>query len=291
MYVDSTLKALAAGTMIADADPVTPGSQAAIIGTNAFASVNAAIAAAPTNATVLVSGGTYNEAVVIDHQIKLTVQPGLAQIQALQPGAVTFTSLSDTVTTATVVLENATLTIGAGTTETLQSSILGTGGLDKVGAGTLVLGGPAAYSGATIVGAGTLIVGVSTTLSGNSTNLTVNAGAVLELNGSSVNLTSLTGTGTIENDGSVDSTITMNSPAPNVNLDVLLRDSSSFRARQPRPHTQNGSGTLTLTQTADSFTGPITINSGTLAVVGGGQTLTSQITGAGGFEKIGTGVS
>ena len=48
-YADTAWTGLANGSVINDADPVTPGNQTHTIGTNAFASVNAAITAVPVD--------------------------------------------------------------------------------------------------------------------------------------------------------------------------------------------------------------------------------------------------
>jgi outer membrane autotransporter protein len=75
-----------------------------------------------------------------------------------------------------MTLGAATLTAGNDTTSTTFSGVIsGSGGLTKIGSGTLMLSGISSYSGATAVNAGTLIVNGSIA----SSAVTVNSGATL----------------------------------------------------------------------------------------------------------------
>ena len=85
-----------------------------------------------------------------------------------------------------VTLGVATLTTGNdNTSTTFSGAISGTGGLTKIGTGTLILTGNSSYSGATTVNAGTLSVNGSIT----SSALTVNAGGTIGGNGTIGNTT------------------------------------------------------------------------------------------------------
>jgi autotransporter-associated beta strand protein len=88
----------------------------------------------------------------------------------------------------------ATFDIG-GNTVTLANAIgnNGPGGLTKSGSGTLILRGPAAYSGGTTINAGRLSAGSGSTLSGN---LAVAASAQFENSGGNVHLANLSNGGT-----------------------------------------------------------------------------------------------
>src|SRR5207302_1836507 len=81
---------LANGAAIADADPVAAGPQGATIGTNAFASVNAGIAALPSFGTLVVNGsytgggsGVYHEDVKINKSIVVLLQAGPVTLDSL----------------------------------------------------------------------------------------------------------------------------------------------------------------------------------------------------------------
>jgi autotransporter-associated beta strand protein len=96
----------------------------------------------------------------------------------------------------------ATLTVGNDNTSTTFSGILenGTGVLQrtKTGTGTLTLTGNNTYTGATNVAAGILQAGSATAFSANSAYTVT---SVLDLNGFSNTIGSLSGTGTVTNDG------------------------------------------------------------------------------------------
>jgi autotransporter-associated beta strand protein len=80
-----------------------------------------------------------------------------------------------------------------GNTVTLASAITGTGGLTKLGLGTLILGGANSYSGGTIVSGG-LLQGTTSSLQGNIAN---NATVVFNQSGSGTYAGSISGTGSV----------------------------------------------------------------------------------------------
>ena len=83
-------------------------------------------------------------------------------------------------------------------------NLVGAGGITKTGAGTVILHGVNTYSGTTSVVAGLLKIGSSSSL-GAGTQLQVNAGATLDLNGNNLTVVSLTdavgGSGLVTNSG------------------------------------------------------------------------------------------
>ncbi|HEY4146948.1 autotransporter-associated beta strand repeat-containing protein [Pinirhizobacter sp.] len=90
----------------------------------------------------------------------------------------------------------------AGTTLTVDGTVVGSGSLVKDGAGTLVLTGTNTYTGGNTVNAGTLRAGSSQAFGGLATGagagqLTVNAGATADLNGFAVWVTGLNGAGNL----------------------------------------------------------------------------------------------
>ncbi len=174
VYADTHWVGLANNTPITDADPLLAGNQPAIIGTNAFATVDAAIAAEPAGGVVIVNGdngssmfGNFTETVNVSKQLELY----------LQEGPVEFGSLAGNVAAANVVLNGVTLGVGSNTTSTEYDGIIsGTGGLTMAGSGTFTLTAANTYTGATAVNAGGLLV--SGTLSSASA-VSVAGGATL----------------------------------------------------------------------------------------------------------------
>ena len=99
---------------------------------------------------------------------------------------------------------NRTVTLNAGggaldtdgNNATLSGAISGTGGLTKIGLGTLTLSGAGTYSGPTAVNAGTLQAGATSAFSPNSA-YTVSSGAILDLNSFNQAIGSLAGAGNV----------------------------------------------------------------------------------------------
>jgi fibronectin-binding autotransporter adhesin len=164
VYVSSAFAGRTAGDFIADADNVTAGSQPAIFGTSAFATIDAAIAATTmTSGTIVVSAGTYAES------------PNLAGSQTLVLAGDVVVNSIDSAAGSTIDLGTHNLTTGvpAGN-NTLAGLVTGTGSLTKVGSDTLTILGNDNYTGGTTVSAGALIVNGS--LSPSSTVSIVGSG-------------------------------------------------------------------------------------------------------------------
>jgi outer membrane autotransporter protein len=108
----------------------------------------------------------------------------------------TIASLSSASALASITLGSATLSVNQSTNTTYAGGISGTGGLTKLGVGTLLLSGTDTYSGATTVGAGTLQLSGGSAI-GDLSNVTMAnvASAKLNLNGSSETIGSLAGGG------------------------------------------------------------------------------------------------
>jgi autotransporter-associated beta strand protein len=239
-YADTHWVGLANGTVITDADPVLPGNQTAIIGTNAFATVTAAIGAAPTGGVVVVNGndgtgtGNFGEAVNVNKQVTLY----------LQEGAVTFGSLAGNIAGATITLAGVSLSAGGNNTSTeYDGTITGTTGLTKAGNGTLILTGTNTYSGPTTISGGTLQIGAGATIGSITGNVTNNG--TLAFNRSDAAFTfagTISGTGALLNNGSA-------------TLTGAISGGQSV--------TQQSAGTLTLTA-LNTFTGGAIVSTGTL---------------------------
>ncbi|WP_430391400.1 autotransporter-associated beta strand repeat-containing protein [Dyella sp. 20L07] len=81
-------------------------------------------------------------------------------------------------TTDTIIRVGDGTSAGAGYTATINSVIAGSGGLDKVDLGTLILAGANTYSGGTTVAGGTLQVSADNNLGASGTSLTLNGGTL-----------------------------------------------------------------------------------------------------------------
>ena len=188
---------------------------------------------------------------------------------------------------------------------TLSGTIAGTGGLTKIGTGTLILTGANTYSGGTTVNAGTLQLGAGGSLLSTGA-LTVNSGGAFDLNGNSQTVGAFSGTGgsvTNSNNGTA-ATFTAGDSNPSTYAGTI--DGNLFL-------TKIGTGTLALTGT-NTYSGTTTINGGELQIGAGGTagslgsgdvvlvnntrvtfdrsdtvTVANVISGAGAVRLIGTG--
>jgi len=172
-------------------------------------------------------------------------------------------------------------------------SAAGSGGLTKVGSGTLTLGSANAYTGATVVNAGELRAGVGTSAFGNQSAVTLanTTGAVLNLANFSQTVGSLAGGGA--SGGNVvlgTGTLTLGGNNTNTSYSGTISGSGGL--------VKVGTGTQTLNGT-QSYTGATAVNAGTLLVNGtlgnggitvGGGVLGGDIT-AGGTTTISSGGS
>ena len=154
-----------------------------------------------------------------------------------------------------ITLGSATLTVGGDNSSpaTFSGSINGSGGLTKIGSGTLTLSGTNGYTGATTLSAGTLSVSTLANL-GSATNPLVFDGGSLQVAGAA-----------LTNFGS--HPVTFND-SKSVIFDIAA--SNTFTVSQPLNQgsgglTKLGLGTLVLTVT-NPFSGQLTVQNGTLSV-------------------------
>ncbi|MCS6850436.1 MAG: autotransporter-associated beta strand repeat-containing protein, partial [Gemmataceae bacterium] len=145
-----------------------------------------------------------------------------------------------------------TLTTGANHSSTTFSGVIsGSGGLTKIGTGTLTLSGANTYTGTTSINAGTLRNGAANVID-DASPVTINAGAVYDLANFNESIASLAGSGAV----------TLGSGT----LTTGLNGSSTIYAGVISGSgglTKTGTGTFVLTG-ANTYTGATTINQGVL---------------------------
>ncbi|MEX2360504.1 MAG: autotransporter-associated beta strand repeat-containing protein, partial [Gammaproteobacteria bacterium] len=166
-------------------------------------------------------------------------------------GTIGNTSGSGTIATGGItLLDDSTFDV-SGTGLTVSAAISGGFGVTKNGVGTLTLTGLNAYTGATTITAGTLAANSTDALGdGSGTNTLVFDGGTLQAIGA---ITSpLTRTVTLNSTGVIDT----NGNA--VSIAGLISGVGGL--------TKDGLGTLTLSGTANTFGGAVTISAGTLSV-------------------------
>jgi autotransporter-associated beta strand protein len=171
------------------------------------------------------------------------------------------------------VTDNAVLAFDRSDSVTFGGAISGTGDVVNLGTGTLTLTGTNTYSGGTTISAGTLQAGSAASFSPNSA-FTVNS--ILDLNGFNNTIGSLSGNGTVLNNGATTATLTAGNDNTNTTFGGVLKDGTSVLQL-----TKSGTGTFTLTG-ANSYTGTTTVNSGSL-IVDGSIASAQTLVNAGGF--------
>jgi outer membrane autotransporter protein len=159
------------------------------------------------------------------------------------------------------VIDNAVLAFDRSDAVTFGGAISGTGSVTQIGSGTTILSGTNTYSGGTTVSAGTLQAGSATGFSPNS-EFTVNS--ILDLHGFNSTVGSLSGTGTVLNNGATAAALTAGNDNANSTFSGILQNGTSALAL-----TKSGTGTLVLTG-ANTYTGGTTIDAGTLRLGNGG---------------------
>jgi len=151
----------------------------------------------------------------------------------------------------------------SGTSSTLSGVISGVGALTKDGPGTLTFAGTSTYSGDTNVNGGTLRAGSSSAFSANSAFI---VNSILDLNSNSNTVASLTGNGTVTNNGANPATLTVGGNNTSTTFSGILIDGSSSLGI-----TKTGIGSFILTG-GNSYTGGTTITGGVLQIGNGGTT-------------------
>lgn len=165
---------------------------------------------------------------------------------------------SGTLTSASVsVASGALLRFNHSDASNFNSAVSGLGAFEKIGAGSLTVGGPLSHTGTTTIGAGSLVTGAAQVLSALS-NTTVNSGATLDLNGHSQTLGSLAGSGTVQTGADAQTVLSVGNATSTI-FSGNIAGSGNL--------TKNGTGTLTLSG-ANTYTGETRISLGGLTLSG-----------------------
>jgi fibronectin-binding autotransporter adhesin len=173
------------------------------------------------------------------------------------------------------VVDNSALTFNRSDNLTQAGAISGTGTLGQAGTGTLTLSATNTYTGATTVSAGTLKAGSASAFGSNSA-VTVASGATLDVAGFANSIGSLAGAGTVTNSSATAAILTAGGNNTSTTASGTIQNGTGTLTL-----TKTGSGTLTLTG-ANTLTGGININAGTLNAGSSGALGSSGTIGFGG---------
>lgn len=169
-----------------------------------------------------------------------------------------FDALADGVGGGAVQLGSGTITLGnANATAIFSGPISGSGGVTKVGAGTLTFNGVSSYTGTTTVGGGTLRIGATGSLSA-STDLSIASGATLDFDGGD-EVNGLSGAGFLQIGG----TLTLGGAGGGGVFSGEISGAGSL--------VKSGPGTLTLggdnnTNSAGGYDGTTSLSGGALSI-------------------------
>jgi autotransporter-associated beta strand protein len=201
---------------------------------------------------------------------------GTGDVKMMQGATFAFGIGDYTLANNFVISGTSIFSIRAGTTQTITGAVSDgdtAGIIQKNGDGKLILSGPTSYSGGTIINAGTLQLANSNMLSAT-TAATVASGTTLDLGGFDQTIGSLAGAGSVALGAALLTTGLDNS---STNFSGTMSGTGGL--------TKQGTGNLVLSGTND-YTGPTTINAGTLSVNG---SIASAVTAASGGRLGGSG--
>ena len=177
-----------------------------------------------------------------------------------------------------------TLTVGANDQSSEFGGVIedgiGVTSLTKIGSGTLTLSGANSYTGDTTISEGTLAAGSGSAISSGAGAGNVEDDATLDLNGYSVTVNGLSGSGLVTNSAGGSVTFTLGANDQDGAFDGVIADGVGVTSL-----TKIGNGKLTLSG-ANTYSGDTTISEGTL-VIGSGSAIPSGA-GAGNVEDDAT---
>ena len=254
------------GTLILTAANTYSG--ATTIDGGTIAITDAAALGSTAGGTTVNAGGT----------LDLRGVTGVAEPITINGGTLSTSTGSSRVTSPLVVTGNSTIDVD-GTQLTLTNVVSGTGGIDKTGAGTLVLESANTYSGATTIDGGTIAITDAAALGSTAGGTTVNAGGTLDLRGVTgvAEPITLNGGTLAASTGNNSITGPMNLAGnSNSTIDVdgtLLTVTNVISGTGDL--TKTGAGTLVL-ESANTYTGETTIDAGRLTLAAGASIAESE---------------
>ncbi|MFT0878073.1 autotransporter-associated beta strand repeat-containing protein [Rhodopseudomonas sp. G2_2311] len=201
---------------------------------------------------------------------------GVGDVKMTQGATLAFGIQDYTLANNFVISGTSIFNIRTGTTQTITGAVSDgdtAGIIQKNGDGKLILSGPTSYSGGTIINAGTLQLANSNMLSAT-TSATVAAGTTLDLGGFNQTIGSLAGAGSVALGAAL---LTAGADNSSTNFSGTMSGTGGL--------TKQGTGNLILSGTND-YTGPTTVNAGTLSVNG---SIASAVTAASGGRLGGSG--
>jgi autotransporter-associated beta strand protein len=196
----------------------------------------------------------------------LSTVPSLAKLGlgalTYNGGGIKFLSSFDPTTRAFTINSGGAAFDTNGYTITINNALSGTGGITKAGSGTLVYKVANTYSGNTAITGGTLKASAANVIPSGSGcgNVSVAYGATLDLNGYSQTINGLTGLGTVDN-GSGSSTYTISLGGNNADSQFYGNIKNTYGKVSLN---KIGTGTLTISSAANTYTGSTLITGGTL---------------------------
>ncbi|MGA2501699.1 MAG: autotransporter-associated beta strand repeat-containing protein, partial [Tepidisphaeraceae bacterium] len=146
-------------------------------------------------------------------------------------------------------------------TSTFSGVIRDTAGslaLTKAGTGTITLSGNNSYAGGTTINAGTLRAGSTTALGAPGSSLTISSTGILDLNGSSIAVGSLSGTGLIDNTAAATTATLTAGNSGTATFSGTIQNTAGLLSL-----TKVGSGTLVLASNS-TYSGSTDIQAGTV---------------------------
>ncbi|WP_346296937.1 autotransporter-associated beta strand repeat-containing protein [Rhodopseudomonas sp. P1] len=201
---------------------------------------------------------------------------GAGDVKMTQGASLAFGNADYTIANNFVVSGTSIFDIRTGTIQTITGAVSDgdtAGIIEKNGGGKLILNGRNSFSGGTIINAGTLQLANSNMLSAT-TAATVASGTTLDLGGFDQTIGSLAGGGSVALGAAM---LTTGADNSSTNYSGMMSGTGGL--------TKQGTGNLILSGT-NEYTGPTTINAGTLSVNG---SIASAVTAASGGRLGGSG--